>query len=359
MKLKILMSSASATLWDAMELHYVDGMRKQTDVVEFFGGEKSDACHKGILGRIKTRLFPKWSFRSVNQELLELAKRNSPDVIFLFKAAYIFPVTLRRLRESGAKLVNYNADHPFEFMSRGSGGSNVTNCIPLYDLHISYSRRIQKQMAQRFPNSATEVVPFGHFIDDNLFEKTVRAAGTEIEKVCFVGNPDQNRANTLHKLVAAGVPTDVYGHGWGKFLKPNESLKIHPAVLGEEYFQTLRKYRVQINLFRPHNLDSHNMRSFEVPAIGGVMLAEDSSEHREFFEDGKEAFYFKSNHALIELAKSLLKSPKRKIDAIRRAARDRCVFDRSHYDERAVKVFEILANLAGTKTQRTNYKDIM
>ena len=42
---------------------------------------------------------------------------------------------------------------------------------------------------------------------------------------------------------------------------------------------------------RIHNPDSHNMRSFEVPGVGGIMVAPDTKEHRIFFEVGKEIFY--------------------------------------------------------------------
>jgi spore maturation protein CgeB len=52
------------------------------------------------------------------------------------------------------------------------------------------------------------------------------------------------------------------------------------------------------------------MRSFEVPAVGGCMLAEDTDEHRAFFgPSGHAIIYFKTMAEMVERARALLSDP--------------------------------------------------
>jgi spore maturation protein CgeB len=77
------------------------------------------------------------------------------------------------------------------------------------------------------------------------------------------------------------------------------------------------------------------MRSFEVPACGGIMLAEDSVEHRAFFEDGKEAFFFASPEEMVDQASRLLTISKVEANEVRMAARQRSVASGYSYRDRA------------------------
>jgi spore maturation protein CgeB len=97
----------------------------------------------------------------------------------------------------------------------------------------------------------------------------------------------------------------VFGHDWQKNLK-HPNLTIHGAVYEKDYYKTLRKYRVQLNIMRVHNLDSHNMRSIEVPGCGGIMLAPRTKDHEAFFPEGKEAFYYNDVKELVEQTDRIL-----------------------------------------------------
>jgi spore maturation protein CgeB len=87
------------------------------------------------------------------------------------------------------------------------------------------------------------------------------------------------------------------------------------------------------------------MRSFEVPACGGIMLAQDSCEHRAFFERGREAFFFKNAKEMIELVHYILSLPKLEADAVRVAARHRSIRGRYNYKERALDIFAEIERL--------------
>jgi spore maturation protein CgeB len=65
--------------------------------------------------------------------------------------------------------------------------------------------------------------------------------------------------------------------------------------------------KVNLCLVRRANRDGHVMRSFEIAALGGCMLAEDTEEHREIFGgDGECVVYFRNPAEAADRARRLL-----------------------------------------------------
>ncbi|KAI94477.1 hypothetical protein T281_10810 [Rhodomicrobium udaipurense JA643] len=288
---------------------------------------------RGLPLRIRRRIAPALAFAGVNRGLLDKADEVKPDAILIFKGMELFPDTLKALRSRGIKLVSYNPDHPFAFYARGAGNDYIRQGVPLYDLHVTYSRKIVRDMAEAYPRSRVAVVPFGHDVSDAVF-RSIASEG-EILRACFIGNADELRRAAVQALLDAGIPVDVFGPRWLKHMKPSAQLGIYGPVFGEDMHRAMRRYRVQLNFFRPHNLDSHNMRTFEVPASGGIMLAEDSPEHRDFFEADREAFFFRDVDEMAAKAHRILELPRLDAEQIREAARRRCDTGGYSYAERA------------------------
>ncbi len=298
----------------------------------YYGGNERRGSVPQSVRRILQRTFTYPIWRQANCDLLDMAENYNPDVVWIFKGSDIYPSTIRKLKQRGNRLISYNADHPFRFFSPGSGNSNVRKSIPEYDLHLTYSRHIAMEMADAYPGVCTGVVPFGHAIDDALYASL--SGEHEIVRVCFLGNPDTHRIRNIGVLLSAGINVDVYGHSWDRFRGELAGARIHGAIYGTEMYRTLRRYRVQLNFLRPHNLHSHNMRTFEAPASGAIMLAEDTIEHREFFRPGLEAFYFSSDEELVTQARRLLSLGAEEASEIRRRARLRSVEQPFRYRDR-------------------------
>jgi spore maturation protein CgeB len=297
--------------------------------------------YHGFTKKVLFRLGVSGIYTKINNTLRDHIENNPPDVIWVFKGMEIFPETLRWARAKKIKLVNFNGDNPFLFSGRGSGNANVTQSISLYDLHFTYNLDIKKKLDAR-GGFKTALLPFAFDVAEELF--TACAAQEEVNKVCFLGNPDKDRAAFILELARAGVALDVYGHNWSKFIRHENVSDVGP-VYGDEQWKVLRKYRVQLNLMRRHNPNSHNMRSFEIPAIGGIMLAPDTEEHRLFFEDGREVFLFKDSGQAIALIHDLLSLNSEKAIPIRAAARHRCVTSGYSYEARTAWVWEELKKL--------------
>jgi spore maturation protein CgeB len=84
--------------------------------------------------------------------------------------------------------------------------------------------------------------------------------------------------------------------------------------LGEKSPEVIRALtgaaKVNLCLVRRANRDGHVMRSFEIAAIGGCMLAEDTEEHRAIFGgDGESVHYFRTAKQAAALARLLIDRP--------------------------------------------------
>lgn len=268
-----------------------------------------------------------------------------PDIIWIFKGMEITPASIKWAKSKNILLANYNPDNPFIFTGRGSGNKNIKRSIELYDLHFTYNLAIQKIFKSRYYIDA-EFLPFGFDISDNIYENCQRQ--DEIVKTCFLGNPDKQRASTLLQLADNGIEIDVYGNYWPRFVN-HKNIQIFNPVHGELFWEVLRKYRIQLNLMRIHNEDSHNMRSFEIPAIGGIQLAPYTVEHNLLFEENKEIFLFKNIDDCVEKIKYLLSLSEPDSLNLRKLARLGVIEKGYSYKNRARHVYDKLEYLLKLK----------
>ncbi|MGI8582084.1 MAG: glycosyltransferase family protein [Chitinophagaceae bacterium] len=250
----------------------------------------------------------------------------------------IFPQSLKWAKNKNIKLINYNPDNPFVFSGKGSGNSNVKVSMPLYDLHLTYNTDVKKAMESIY-KIPTEILPFGFDISDALFNKC--SMQQELNKVCFLGNPDIYRGKFLQKLAEEGIELDVYGNHWQKFVN-HRNIKIFAPVYGDYFWLTLRKYRIQLNLMRPHNLNTHNMRSFEVPGVGGIQLAPDTPDHHTYFEPCKEIFLYTDIKNCVIQIKNILSLRIIDADKIREQARLRSLRSGYTYKNRASQALKYI-----------------
>jgi spore maturation protein CgeB len=204
---------------------------------------------------------------------------------------------------------------------------------------------LQKQIEEQY-KIKTAFLPFGFELSEAEYAAVESAP--EIHKICFIGNPGKTRINTIRYLATSGFEVDVYGHGWNQTaLKKIKNVNIFDAVYGQEFWKKLRQYRVQLNIFRKHNVGSHNMRSFEIPAIGGIQLAPYSAELADLFTEGKEIFFYRNDEDLLKQAIKLISAPSASIEEYRQAARDRSMTSSYSYRDRAITVYENLKILTG------------
>lgn len=300
-----------------------------------------DYYQKNILNKIVYRSGFSDLYRRINNEFRRIIETYKPDVIWVFKGMEIYPESLILAKSKGIFLTNYNPDNPFIFSGRGSGNYNITNSIKLYDLHLTYHSGVQKKIIEEYHIPA-QILPFGFEVDEKLYleisqqEKTLRT--------CFLGNPDADRISFIKQLADEGVMIDVHGNKWSSFVK-HKNIQSFDPVYARGYWQQLNKYRVQLNLMRLHNPDTHNMRTFEIPGIGGIQLAPKTQDHCTYFTPGKEIFIYNSLEECVQQISAIQAMTEAECSYFRNQARIRSVSSGYSYKDRAKEALEYIKPL--------------
>ena len=96
---------------------------------------------------------------------------------------------------------------------------------------------------------------------------------------------------------------------------------------------------------RKENRDDYTQRTFEIPACNGVLLAERTRRHVQFYNEGTEAEFFEadSNGELVEKV-SLLLADKGRRERLRGAGRAVLLRQRHTYKDRLTRLLEIYAS---------------
>ncbi|MCB9262688.1 MAG: glycosyltransferase family 1 protein [Flavobacteriales bacterium] len=336
----------SNNIW-SIENHYIKYFIEAGHEVNLFANHTLflEWHQKSVLNKVLFKLLPKFSLSGINKKILDFVKKNPADIILIFKGMEIFPETVKALHQIGSKLINYNPDHPFEFHGIGSGNKFVRGSIPFYHLYLTYSYKIATDVENKYGVKAG-VVPFGYEITEELLQNSIKAS--EINRLCFLGNPDSLRADFLCKLSKKGIPVSVYGLNWKDFFDKDCQIEVHDRVHGQQFWEVLRKYRIQLNLFRSHNTNSHNMRSFEVPAVGGIMLAPKTDEHSIYFETDKEAFYYENFKECLDKCNYILNLSESEANSVRDAAIKRSASSAYTYKDKAHQMLDLMIECLDT-----------
>lgn len=283
--------------------------------------------------------------RIMNKKLLEMVKNYNPELIFILKGQWLFPETLKKIKDNTQALFFIlNPDDPFN-LNRGASSKFIRNSIPIYDVYFIWS----KVLMSRLKNAGARQVEYLPFAYDSKlhypFTLTDEDKRNYDYDVVFIGNWDEEREMWLSEL--KGHNLAIWGSDyWVKrckcrFLKSCWKGKI---VIGEEMSRIIQCAKINLNILRLQNKKSHNMRTFEIPACSGFMLHERSVEANEFFKEGKEAEYFDSAIELKDKIRFYLSNDNFRKE-IARAGYEKCMKSGYLYADRAKQVLGVYEKL--------------
>jgi hypothetical protein len=291
----------------------------------YFAAIATSLAHRAVfraLGRRPLRLL------SFERALIARAEQLRPDVILIVKGPFVRAAALRRLRRTGARLVNFSTDDPFNPLA---ATRYMQPAIGEYDLYAT-PRTANVAQLRACGARQTAVVPFGYKPTVHFADPADAAAGEGCD-LLFIGGADHDRVAFFRRVVQRWpeVRMDLYGGYWNRDAVLRRYWR--GFAIGEAYRVATRQARFAVNLVRRANRDTHVMRTFEVPACGGCMLAERTADHEQFFEDGREAILFTTPDELVERARTLHADRDRR-HAIAAAGRARVIRDGHTYADR-------------------------
>ena len=276
----------------------------------------------GRSSRVFTRLT--WSLQhlAVSAALRRyIASAPAVDAVLVFKGYFLNQPSIAWCRtHTRVPWLNFNPDSPFD-PGRSTSSPQIRAALSDYDLYATWSTALVPKLLAYGARRA-EFLPFAaapevHYPDSQR-DPELR------DKLTFVGSHDAQRASTLSAL--AGLPLAIYGNAW-EDLPRRSPLRAHvrsAAVHGAGLRRVVSSSLASINILRPQNVGSHNMRTFEVPAMGGLLLTTRSQEQQGFFPDQEASLMYGSPDELRSLAERLLRGeydvPALKANALARAA---------------------------------------
>jgi len=307
------------------------------EVIPFnaYGYESRNA----LVRKIAHRLAAGPGVDRINRDLLQIAEREKPDLLWTDKLLWMRPTTLDRLRSIGIVTVSYMIDNPFG-TRQDPGWRLYVKDIPHYDLHVVQRDKnildYTSRGARNVIKIQTAYEPTIHFAPPSGWSDADRN-----REVSFIGTPYDDRAKTLTRLSRdCAFPVSISGNPrqWTRALDPEAFA--HLFREGELYQQQYREaiWRSRINLsFLTHsNQDEFVHKSFEIAGCGGFLLAERSDGHRQRFKEDEEAVFFTGFDELVQKIHRYLpdEAARQRIATAgnRRAARD------GYYNDRQVEL---------------------
>ena len=148
---------------------------------------------------------------------------------------------------------------------------------------------------KELPSLGAKKVYFIEKAYDQKFHRPVHL--NEIEKeiygsdVSFIGTYEFDRHQKLLYLAKSGINVRVWGNGWAKSIgqHPNLHVENRPAY-GEEYVKHICTAKINLCFLRKIYRDLQTDRSIEIPACGGLMIAERTPEHEVLFKEEEAVF---------------------------------------------------------------------
>lgn len=242
-----------------------------------------------------------------NSALKFSATTFKPDVVFIIKGETISPKTIIFFKEKiKAKVINFYPDNPFAVWNANSTPSMLYS-LPHFDLFLSWSKQLMPILESA---GCKNVGYFPFAYDQNIFGQEVFITPEETIKyasdVCFAGTWEPEREHWLNVLVEKmpQISLAIWGNGWKENIDKNSSLKRYlkgDATYCKELIKIFRSSKIVLNFIRKQNLDSHNMRTLEVPASKAFLLTQRTKEQtRDFFVEDAQIACFGSITELVE-----------------------------------------------------------
>lgn len=259
----------------------------------------------GPLPRIYWRLCDRrpWRLQEFSEDVAAWCEAQRPKFLLATGTVPLLAASLRRIRTAGTVTVNFLTDDPWNPAHRAGW---FLDSLPEYDT-VFTPRRANERDLQKCGVQKVEYCTFGY--DPDLFpaespDRQMHDCSTEWD-VFFAGGADAERAETIGELEEAGLSVALYGSYWERY--PETRRLTRGQLPAEEIYQAARRCKVALCLVRRANRDEHCMRTFEMPAIGMAMVAEDTADHRVIFgAEGECVLYFHSLEEMVDKARQLV-----------------------------------------------------
>ncbi len=220
---------------------------------------------------------------------------------------------LETLREIGSPILLYNNDDPTGKRD-GNRWLSLKRALPCYDLCAVLRDFNQREFLAAGARAVHRVWMSYDEVVHQPAQPREKGAGIEAD-VSFVGTWMPERGGFLAELLNRGVSLCIWGGLWQKAPEWNQLKRAWRGenLTGRSYAEVVAGSKICLGLLSKENRDSHTRRSVEIPAMGGVLCAKRTDEHRMLFAEGKEAAFWSDAEECADVCSRLIAN-----DAVRR-----------------------------------------
>ena len=251
-----------------------------------------------VLGRRPTGL------RAFSARVVQACRDFQPQWLVATGIAPLDKPALEEIGRLGVLRLNYLTDDPWNPTHRAPW---FLDSLALYDAIFS-PRGANLDDLERAGCPRVRYLPFAYAPEVHFPEAAPIAQESQVPDIAFVGGGDQDRIPYVKALIDSGESVGLFGGYWERFRETRRCARGHASLAAVRWITG--NAGVSLCLVRRANRDGHVMRSFEIPAMRGCMLAEDTDEHRAFFgADDQAVLYFRTPAEMVDKARWLLARP--------------------------------------------------
>ena len=275
--------------------------------------------------------------------LVALAAAKRPSIVIVLKGLYIGAPEVRALQALGAWVVNINHD---DFFSQNPNNWSWTqrDAVAHYDF-VFVTREVNVEEIRSI-NPRVELMPFAYYPRIHR-PVAIPAAERDVwqSDVVFVGTWELERCRMLEHLVRH-VPARyaIWGNLWGR-AGAKSPLRPHirgRGVVVDDMCKAIGGSEIALAFLRKKNRDDYTQRTFEIPACGGLLLAERTPRHQAYYQEGIEAEFFDAAapDELVRKVRELLANSERR-DSLRQRGREALQAQHHTYRDRLDRLLTV------------------
>lgn len=272
-----------------------------------------------------------FEWRDFQRETTELISLMAPDLVIVTNILPLSPGVFKAAKECNALVVNYLIDNPW---NRIHYRRSFIDGLALYD-HIFTTIKATLPLLSKAGARSSSFLPCA-------YDQTIHVAAdrdeSEAVDILFVGTGANERLPWLRSLSKiTGATRRVRGNNWERINLKNWEKK--DAVSGKDYCKAISSAKVVLGLLRKANGDLSTDRSYEIGAIGGCGLYQDTEEHRRILRGYPEEGFFSDPDDLRRKTEIILRDYQLQND-LRRIGYNAIRSERNTYGDRLASIIE-------------------
>lgn len=266
-----------------------------------------------FVGRFLNRIMDKFNIGypliSLNKKIVDTCKQEHVSFVFFYYCCGIYPMTIKRIHETGSKVFTYCNDDPFSRVLRKPWNWKFFNSLRLADWNFVYRSKNILDYASLGVSNVSVLMPY--YLSNLNFPLNVE----KDIPIAFMGHwePD-GRDQYIKAILDSNLPLFIYGDKalWKYSTVYNQLVltqRLRKGQTGEEYNKIINRFQIALIFISKLNYDTYTRRCFEIPATKTLMLCEYTDDMNHLFPENECAVYFRNEEELVNKIKYLLSNP--------------------------------------------------